>query len=407
MTKALVVIGANYGDEGKGAAVHFLAKTNNVKDIFRFNGGAQAGHTVQLANGRRHVFHCFGSGTLTGAITWYTWNMLVNPVAMFEERLELLKLRSEVSAIMVHPDCIVVTPWDIALNQFKEIGRGTGRHGSVGHGINEATVRHHQSEAPTITADQLSSPTLMNGFMKEAEAWYRAKIKEAYGAGEMTGVEPGVNLLSPEILSKMSMLFLRYYPCFASSATVFEFNEREVKPEVVIFEGAQGLLLDQNNEEHFPYVTRSNTGLRNVVDNCIDERIDIDTVYYVTRPYITRHGAGPILAGVECSDQWTLGQDKTNKANDFQGSIRYGHLYWGSIKERIEKDLTLCNVRPKVKVIVTCMDQLSNQDTYFLHERVGKTVELDAMNEELILAKIREVLGFEVISLNGLKEKLG
>jgi adenylosuccinate synthase len=85
MKNAYVVIGANYGDEGKGQVVHKLAKQNTNVTVVRYSGGAQAGHTVTTDDGKRHVFSHIGAGTFAGAKTWLSDEFIVNPVMFLKE----------------------------------------------------------------------------------------------------------------------------------------------------------------------------------------------------------------------------------------------------------------------------------------------------------------------------------
>ena len=126
--KAIAVIGANWGDEGKGLMTDYHSDENTL--VIRFNGGPQAGHTVHRWP-LRHEFHHFGAGTLAGASTFLSKHFLNNPVLYFEE-LKILHAKDFEPAVFVHPDGLVTTPWDMMINQMIEEHRGTARHGSCG-----------------------------------------------------------------------------------------------------------------------------------------------------------------------------------------------------------------------------------------------------------------------------------
>jgi adenylosuccinate synthase len=100
-----------------------------------------------------------------------------------------------------------------------------------------------------------------------------------------------------------------------------------------VFEGAQGLLLDQNNKEYFPHLTRSNTGMQNVRALCKQAGIDDIETYYVSRTYLTRHGAGP-LPGEDASLRY---DDDTNLEHPWQGTLRFAPLDAGLVA-RCRKD---------------------------------------------------------------------
>lgn len=123
----------------------------------------------------------------------------------------------------------------------------------------------------------------------------------------------------------------------------------------VIFEGAQGLMLDQNHK-NFPFVTRSNTGVKNAMEMCADLSITDIEVIYVTRAYLTRHGAGPLPHEIHLIP-W-LEDDKTNIENEFQGKLRYSRLQPFSMCEEIMHDITPYRKNVKVSLAMTCMDQV-------------------------------------------------
>ena len=125
----------------------------------------------------------------------------------------------------------------------------------------------------------------------------------------------------------------------------------------MIFEGAQGLLLDETHR-YFPHVTRSRTGLTNVAGLC--ERIGLDTLdaVYVTRSYMTRHGRGPFLT----EDPTMRFADATNIPNEWQGTLRFGTLDVDLLEESITNDLRSAatlnvNLRVSASIAMTCLDQ--------------------------------------------------
>ncbi|MEJ2125462.1 MAG: adenylosuccinate synthetase, partial [Alphaproteobacteria bacterium] len=135
--EAKAVIGAAYGDEGKGLITDALvASCGAAATVVRFNGGAQAGHTVTLPDGRRHVFHHIGSGTLAGAPTFLSRFFVANPILLATEIANLAAMGFTPS-IAIDPDAPVTTPFDMMINQFAETARGSGRHGSCGLGFGE------------------------------------------------------------------------------------------------------------------------------------------------------------------------------------------------------------------------------------------------------------------------------
>src|SRR5688572_19623885 len=135
--KAYAVIGANWGDEGKGIITDWLCSVQEKPGIVvRFNGGAQAGHTVE-ANGQRHIFHHIGSGSINWWPTYLGPEFICNPLMFFEETAGMMNWPK----VLVSTQCLVTTPYDMLINRAIETARGESRHGSCGTGINETVER--------------------------------------------------------------------------------------------------------------------------------------------------------------------------------------------------------------------------------------------------------------------------
>ena len=148
MKTAKIVIGANFGDEGKGLMTDYFA--DKARDLHKsclvvcHNGGSQKGHTVVSPFGTRHVFHHFGSGNFAGADTYLSSQYIVNPI-IFSRELSELNRKGAVTKSYVNNNCRLTTPFDMMLNQIVEEYRGNEKHGSCGLGIFETIVRTNQS----------------------------------------------------------------------------------------------------------------------------------------------------------------------------------------------------------------------------------------------------------------------
>lgn len=135
----------------------------------------------------------------------------------------------------------------------------------------------------------------------------------------------------------------------------------------VVLEGAQGLLLDQDMGS-FPHVTRSHTGLRNAGALLASAGIERAEVHYVLRPYVTRHGAGPLpgeLAGLPYPGV----QDQTNLPNPWQGTLRFAPLDIGRLRDTLARDAEHAQLPPRMRVsrrlAVTCLDQTDGEVRYW------------------------------------------
>ena len=354
-----IVIGANYGDEGKGLATHYFSKQKGLKEKclnVLFNGSCQRGHTVDLEDGRRHVFHHFGSGTLNGAATYFDSNFIVNPIFFCQEYDELGESFMRFPRCFISPECRVATPYDAFINQIVEQDRakkGT-RHGSCGFGVWETQQRYKEYDDAHFKTgfnqrytDLLSASNayILNMLKGLAEVYVPRRLKE-YGIEEIP--EEYKKLLVSENLRLNWLMDFRRMNLLTKLS---DFESLTSEYKYIIFEGGQGLALDENNTAMYPHVTASDTTSAIPLERVKDLTDDIE-ICYITRSYFTRHGAGPFPT--EISKDWfglKLIEDKTNVPNEYQESIRYGLFDVDELLARVSKDMTKAH---QVKNNVKC-----------------------------------------------------
>src|SRR6478752_7118385 len=126
MKRAVITVGLGFGDEGKGATVDFLTRKLEADLVVRYCGGSQAGHNVQLPDGRRHTFSQFGAGTLVTAPNPRTYlgpNVIINPIGLAREAQHLAELgvRDPAQLLTLHPRCLVATHWHQSINRLREL----------------------------------------------------------------------------------------------------------------------------------------------------------------------------------------------------------------------------------------------------------------------------------------------
>src|SRR5438105_63617 len=167
MKRAIITVGLGFGDEGKGATVDYLARKLEADLVVRYCGGSQAGHTVQLPDGRRHTFSQFGAGTLArpGAPprTYLGPAVILDPPAILREAAHLAELGVDhpLGLLTVHPRCLVTTAWHRALNRRRGRARGGDRHGSCGQGIGEARRYWLEHGPDAVVAADLGEPEVL------------------------------------------------------------------------------------------------------------------------------------------------------------------------------------------------------------------------------------------------------
>jgi adenylosuccinate synthase len=320
--KAHIVIGANFGDEGKGQVTEYLCRQLSDTIVVRHNGGAQAAHTVVSEDGSRHVFHHFGSGTLVDTTTFLSEFFIVNPRAFFEE-LTTLKGKGVSPRVMCHRDALLTTPYDWHLNWKVEEKRGmSNRHGSCGMGINETVERCSRGLQTTVN-DLFDIDNL-----KKKLEMIRDEYIFTRGEELDVAVEDLTTYTMEHYLADCEEMARLIVP--VSTYNLLKTYEN------VIFEGAQGLLLDEHHYL-FPHVTRSKTGSNNAVQILKEININRANVYYVTRTYLTRHGNGPLPFEGEIPER----EDITNKPNPYQGTLRFAPLNIDLLEESILDDLAV------------------------------------------------------------------
>lgn len=351
-TTARVVIGAQFGDEGKGQVVAGeAAATGSDGIVVRYNGGAQAGHTVVTPEGRRQVFSHVGSGTFSGAATFLSRWFVAHPILFLKEQATLAALGVK-PTVWVDPAGPVTTPYDMLINQIVEQARGDARHGSCGVGFGE-TIERNLSPRHALTVGDLTDPALADRLDAIRGDYAPARLARlGYGAAYLENVDL---FRSEAVLDHFVEDVGRFLEAVTVSAA-----RTATRGRAVIFEGAQGLRLDQDRG-CFPYVTRSNTGLRNVLELAGELGLARLEVSYVTRVYLTRHGAGPLPHELP-EPPYPGIEDATNRPNPYQGTLRFGWLDLDQLGQALAADLADTRRFPALTVSarlrVTCLDQL-------------------------------------------------
>lgn len=368
-----VIIGSNFGDEGKGLMTDYMCSINEKPLVIRYNSSAQAGHTVVTPDGKRHVFGHFGSGSFQGVTTFLSEYFSVNPILFLKEYEELIRI-GIVPNTIIDLNCPIVLPQDMLLNQIIERHRGDNRHGSCGLGYNESIIRN-SIEKYRITCKDIIDKT------------YKDKLKIINN--EYINIRLGeLNLTcsKDELISKLyDDNITNHFINDIDNDFIFKAHITNIENAVhnystLIFEGAQGLMLSEDYK-FFPHVTHSKTGISNVLDllqDVKDTELDIEVIY-ITRSYLTRHGAGPLPHEIKEKPYKSI-TDLTNIPNEFQGTLRFAPLDINLLVENIECDYMKIlsknlhdNFNIKKSIAITCLDQIVNDDAiYYLDNQFVK-----------------------------------
>jgi adenylosuccinate synthase len=320
-----VVVDLGFGDAGKGTVVDWLCGPaagpagfgGAPAAVVRFNGGAQAAHNVVTPGGRHHTFAQFGSGTLHGVPTLLSRHMLVEPLALAAEAAALagLGVADPFGLLRVDAEALLTTPYHGAVNRARELVRGTATHGSCGIGVGEtaAYALTHPAHAPR--AGDCADPRRLRARLRALRDWALGTVNDLTGSHVPL---PPVDDVADA------------YAAFAGRVEL-------VGPDALrdlagrgrlVFEGAQGVLLDEHHGFH-PHTTRSTTTSANALGLLADAGVDVADAEAVlrvgvTRTYATRHGSGPFVTEDPALRAWL--PEWHNDTGRWQGAFRVGHL---------------------------------------------------------------------------------
>ncbi len=278
MGKNVVVIGTQWGDEGKGKIVDLL--TDQASAVVRFQGGHNAGHTLVI-NGEKTVLHLIPSGILRDNVLCLIGNgVVVSPAALIEE-MEMLMARGVpvTDRLRISEACPLILPYHIALDHAREIARGSKAIGTTGRGIGPAyedkVARRGLRVGDLLHRERFAAK------LGEVLDYHNFALKHYYKA------EP---VDFQKVLDETWVLGERVTPLIADIPELL--HQYQVNGESVMFEGAQGSLLDIDHGT-YPYVTSSNTVAGNAANGTGVGPMSFSYILGITKAYTTRVGSGP------------------------------------------------------------------------------------------------------------------
>jgi adenylosuccinate synthase len=325
--QAIIVTDLGYGDAGKGTTVDALARRHGAHTVIRHNGGAQAAHNVVAPDGRHHTFAQFGSATFVpGMRTHLSRFMLVHPPALWRENehLRSLGVTDALQRLSVDRDARVIAPYQQAANRLRELARGDGRHGSCGMGVGETVSDALADPDLVLYARDLGDAGRVRRKLRRLRAY---KWEQLAAVAEPLRSRPEAQ---PElaVFDDPSMIeeWAEELGAFAHAVRIVEgahLHRLLTEPGTAIFEGAQGVLLDQSYG-FAPYHTWSDITATNARTLLAEAEFQGPVSHLgVLRAFATRHGAGPFVtedAGLTA--RWP---DPHNAANPWQQAFRVGY----------------------------------------------------------------------------------
>lgn len=323
-----IVLGTFFGDCGKGSTVLWLATKDSL--VVRFSGGPQCGHRT-IYNGVEHVCSLVGSGILKGAATYLHKDVYVDPISLYNE-IQVLHSKGIHPTIYIHPDCRVITPYDVAYDRNND---KVLQDGTCGCGIHATFIR--SKKHPITIANALAAPyEVLKGFRPRLTEFDAAFVNSCFKLDSLVTIKSDV------------------YNCY----------------EHVIFEGSQGLLLDMDNG-FMPHCTPSKVGLNGIPEGLLEDA----EVYLVMRSYLTRHGNGYEPKNEEeLLQTYTIPEEPTNLDTGYQGKFKVGLFDLDLLQDAINRSHLdnyerMFNV--KFNAVVTHMDCAPRPNTLVVRDAGG------------------------------------
>jgi adenylosuccinate synthase len=301
MGKSIVILGSQWGDEGKGKIVDMLMEQASV--AVRFQGGHNAGHTLVI-DGQKTILRLIPSGILHGHVQCLIGNgVVLSPTALLEEVGELESRGVPVTErLRISEACVLILPYHVALDRAREQAKGKSAIGTTGRGIGPAYEDKVARRA--LRFGDLFNEKRLREKLEEVLAYHNFVLKNYHGH------EP-IDLNS--LLDSLAIMIPKLKPMRADVASLL--SEYREAGKNMLFEGAQGTLLDIDHGT-YPFVTSSNTvaGAASVGSGFGPRHLNY--ILGITKAYATRVGSGPFPT--ELSDE--VGKHLSTQGNEF-GSV--------------------------------------------------------------------------------------
>lgn len=343
-----VVVDLGFGDAGKGATVDALVRHTGARLVVRYNGGAQAGHNVVTSDGRHHTFSQFCAGSFVPGVSGLLGpDFVLHPLGMAveAEHLESVGIGDAFARTWVSDRARVITPYQQAANQVRERLRGQAAHGSCGVGIGECV------------SDALAYPddAIVTGILDDtAELRRRLKRQRDRKRAELVAVGADSSDLvlfdEVELIDRVTTIW-GHVVSRLSRLDDDALTSLIRQAPTVIFEGAQGVLLDERYGFH-PHTTFSRCTAEGALELAGDRPL---TRLGVVRAYTTRHGAGPFP-----TEDLTLNLPELHNPDGHAGRFRVGALDVVLLRYALR-------VAPMDGLAITCLDRVGPKQFVCLH----------------------------------------
>ena len=377
---SFILCGMQFGDEGKGTFVDYLAHEQNIDCVVRYNGGSQASHTVVTPSKITHKFSQLGSGMfLNKCHTYLTENMVINLDNLIVEMEEFsaktgISIPDLLDRIHIHENCYVVTPYHKLINKLRELSKGENRRGTVGTGVSEVRyllaepklfpyapplglqvkdIVNPYNDYPIIDRMEVLQDYVNDFFIENEDAIWKNVPKEI-----KESLKKEIEfLLAPKAYFNIA---LGYVAKFKKTTRDVSFNEciynayelsLRKNCKSAIFEGSQGLLIDGN------YGIKPNTTFLDTTNH-----FALDISYYrdnitkvgIAKAFCSRHGLG--VFPTETTDVSSRICDNNQDESFWNGKIRFG--WFDAILLRYAQSINQVD-----ELYLSCLDKLDDFET--------------------------------------------
>ena len=278
MSHNVVILGTQWGDEGKGKIVDLL--TEQADAVVRFQGGHNAGHTLVIG-GEKTVLHLIPSGVLRAGVQCLIGNgVVLSPAAVLKE-IDTLESSGVpvLDRLKISAACPLILPYHVALDQAREVRRGENKIGTTGRGI--GPCYEDKAARRGLRLGDLRDPARFAASLEEVLDYHNHVLQHYYGVATLE-----LSVVLEEALAHGERLM----PMMADvTSLLHEYRETRAR---LLFEGAQGSLLDIDHGT-YPFVTSSNTTAGGTATGSGFGPLFLDYVLGITKAYTTRVGSGP------------------------------------------------------------------------------------------------------------------
>ena len=341
MAKNVVVIGTQWGDEGKGKVVDLL--TERAAAVTRFQGGHNAGHTLVIDN-QQTILHLIPSGILREGVQCFIGNCVVlSPSALLEE-VKMLETKGVPvrERLLISSACPLLLPYHIALDQAREQARGKAKIGTTGRGIGPAY--EDKVARRSLRMSDLSNQDSFSAKLREVVDYHNFALQHYFKSQPVDFQQ-----VLDETLSMADSLI----PMVSDIPHLLAQLHKTGKN--VLFEGAQGTLLDID-QGTYPFVTSSNTTAGGAATGSGVGPRNLDYILGITKAYTTRVGSGPFPT--ELFDE--VGKHLSNKGHEFGATTgRPRRCGWIDIVALQRA----CTINSMTGICITKLDVLDGLET--------------------------------------------